>query len=291
MGRHPEWLKVRIPSGDDFFDVRRILRAHALNTVCEDARCPNISECWGRHRTATFMILGSTCTRACAYCAVQSGVPGPLDPGEPVRVARAIRDLGLEHAVVTSVDRDDLPDGGAGVFARTVREIRKLDVRVRIELLTPDFQGSVESLQTVLDSGPDIFAHNLETVERLYPRVRFRSSYRGSLGLLAEARKRHPGAYTKTGIMVGLGESTEDLWRLIDDAVESRVDILTIGQYLRPTSKHAPIVRYYTPGEFEELARRGRERGVRWVFSGPLVRSSYHAEDVFVAMTAGINGG
>jgi lipoic acid synthetase len=288
MGRHPEWLRVRIPGGDAYFGVRNILRSHALNTVCEDARCPNIAECWGRHRTATFMILGDTCTRACAYCAVRSGVPGAPDPDEPVRVARAVRDLGLRHAVVTSVDRDDLPDGGAGLFARTVREIRRLDPGVRIELLTPDFQGSHQALGAVLDSGPDIFSHNIETVERLYPQVRFKSSYRVSLGLLARARESSPRIFTKTGIMVGLGESAGEIRRLMDDVAESEVDILTIGQYLTPTPKHAPIARYYSPAEFDELAGAARARGIRWVFSGPLVRSSYHAEDVFGEHAGGI---
>jgi lipoic acid synthetase len=281
MGRHPDWLRVRIPGGDEYFDVRNILRRHELNTVCEDARCPNIAECWGRHRTATFMILGDTCTRACAYCAVRSGVPGAVDEGEPERVARAVADLGLRHAVITSVDRDDLADGGAGIFARTVGQIRKLDPDVRIELLTPDFGGSVEALRTVLDSGPDIFSHNLETVGRLYPRVRFRSDYSRSLGLLGEARRYRPHIRTKTGLMLGLGEELDEIWRLIDDVRAMDVDILTMGQYLTPTPKHAPIARYYSPEEFDRLGEGARERGIRWVFSGPLVRSSYHAEDVF----------
>jgi lipoic acid synthetase len=281
MGRHPDWLKVRIPSGDTYFAVRRILSSHGLNTVCEDARCPNIAECWGQHRTATFMILGDICTRACGYCAVRSGVPGAVDSGEPTRVARAVGDLGLRHAVITSVDRDDLADGGASVFAETVVEIRKLDPDVRIELLTPDFQGSLGALDVVLESGPDIYSHNLETVRRLYPAVRFRSAYDVSLGLLREARLRADAVRTKTGVMVGLGESTEELWRLMDDVAASGVEILTIGQYLRPTPRHVPIDRYYAPEEFDRLAEAGRARGIRWVFSGPLVRSSYHAEDVF----------
>ena len=288
MGRHPDWLKVRIPSGEGFFDVRRIVRAHKLNTVCEDARCPNISECWGIHRTATFMILGDTCTRACAYCAVHSGQPTELDELEPARVAAAIGDLKLKHAVITSVDRDDLSDGGAAIFAETVRTIRKLDPLVKIELLTPDFQGSSEALRTVLESGPDIFSHNLETVERLYPSVRFKSDYRLALRLLAAARQMGPPVFVKTGIMVGLGEDTDEILRLMADAVGAGVDILTIGQYLRPTPKHAGIQKYYTPAEFEDLAGAGRDMGIRWVFSGPLVRSSYHAEDVFDDMMATI---
>lgn len=230
------------------------------------------------------MILGEICTRACAYCAVESGVPTGLDTGEPARVAAAIRDLRLKHAVITSVDRDDLADGGAGIFAETVRWIRRMDPEVRIELLTPDFEGSIAALETVLDAGPDIFSHNVETVERLYPRVRFKSSYPVALELLRQAKARSPGRYTKTGIMVGLGESTDEIHRLMDEVAAAGVDILTIGQYLTPTRKHAPIARYYTPEEFDELAEEGRDCGIRWVFSGPLVRSSYHAEDVFADM-------
>ena len=279
-------MTVRIPGGEDFLEVRDILRTHQLNTVCEDARCPNIAECWGVHRTATFMILGDTCTRACAYCAVHSGVPSELDRSEPGRVARAVADLKLKHAVITSVDRDDLTDGGASIFADTVLEIRRRDPEVKVELLTPDFEGSLDALGKVLDSGPDIFSHNLETVERLYPKVRFRSDYRLSLGLLGVARDLAPSTFTKTGIMVGLGEETDEILRLMDDAAEAGVDILTVGQYLRPTPRHAPIARYYTPQEFERLGDAGRARGIRWVFSGPLVRSSYHAEDVFESMMA-----
>ncbi len=288
MGRHPEWLRVKLPGGEEYARVRRILASHRLNTVCEDAKCPNIAECWGQLGTATFMILGDVCTRACAYCAVESGRPAGLDPAEPERVARAVRDLGLRHAVITSVDRDDLADGGAAIFADTVRAIRRLDPGVRIELLTPDFQGSIASLGVVLDSGPDIFAHNVETVERLYPEVRFRSDYGVALGLLESARTMKPGPvrFTKTGIMVGLGERWEEVADLMKDVAAAGVDILTIGQYLRPTSRHRPIARYYDPEEFEELAVMGRALGIRWVFSGPLVRSSYHAENVFGDMVA-----
>ena len=281
MSRHPDWLKVRIPSGEEFFQVRDILREHKLNTVCEDARCPNIAECWGQHRTATFMILGDICTRACAYCAVASGQPAALDESEPERVAAAVGDLGLKHAVVTSVDRDDLADGGARIFAETVRAIRRADSAVKIELLTPDFEGSAQALETVLKSGPDIFSHNIETVERLYPKVRFKSDYRRSLDVLATAGRIGGQVFVKTGIMVGLGESKDEIHSLMRDVVESGVEILTIGQYLRPTPKHAQIRNYYTPSEFDEFRRMGQELGIRWVFSGPLVRSSYHAEDVF----------
>ena len=286
MGRHPDWLTVRIPSGEEYFEVRDILRSHRLNTVCEDARCPNVAECWGQHRTATFMILGDICTRACAYCAVRSGQPTELDESEPERVAAAVKDLRLRHAVITSVDRDDLEDGGAAIFAETVRAIRRLDSAVKIELLTPDFEGSLQALETVMKSGPDIFSHNVETVERLYPKVRFKSDYRRSLDLLAAARGLGPSNFVKTSIMVGLGERKDEIYSLMRDAVEVGVDILTIGQYLRPTPKHADIQKYYTPAEFDEFRTIGQELGIRWVFSGPLVRSSYHAEDVFDDMMA-----
>ena len=287
MSNRPEWLKVRIPSGENFFEVRRILRSHQLNTICEDAMCPNIAECWGKHRTATFMILGNICTRACAFCAVTSGRPTEYDLMEPARVAAAIADLRLRHAVITSVDRDDLADGGAMVFAETVREIRKLDPRVKIELLTPDFQGSLQSVRMIMDARPDIFSHNIETVRRLYPAIRFKSDYTRSFGLLKAAKMMDSDIFIKTGIMVGLGEEWEEVVELMHDAVDSGVDIFTIGQYLRPSMKHAEIRKYYHPEEFAELGEIGRRLGIRWVFSGPLVRSSYHAEDVFEEMMAG----
>jgi len=287
MSNRPEWLKVRIPSGENFFEVRRILKSHQLNTICEDAMCPNIAECWGKHRTATFMILGNICTRACAFCAVTSGRPTEYDLMEPARVAAAIADLRLRHAVITSVDRDDLADGGAMVFAETVREIRKLDPRVKIELLTPDFQGSLQSVRMIMDGRPDIFSHNIETVRRLYPAIRFKSDYTRSFGLLKAAKMMDSNIFIKTGIMVGLGEEWEEVVELMHDAVDSGVDIFTIGQYLRPSMKHAEIRKYYHPEEFAELGEIGRRLGIRWVFSGPLVRSSYHAEDVFEEMMAG----
>jgi lipoic acid synthetase len=284
MSRRPDWLKVRIPGGDNYMEVRRILRSHKLNTICEDAMCPNIAECWGKHRTATFMILGDICTRACAFCAVTSGRPTEYDLMEPSRVAAAIADLRLKHAVITSVDRDDLKDGGAFIFAETVRRIRQLDSQVKIELLTPDFQGSLDSVRTIIDAQPDIFSHNVETVRRLYPAIRFKSDYTTSFGLLRAAKEMNPQIFIKTGIMIGLGESTEEIVELLHHAVDTGVDILTIGQYLRPSMKHAEIKKYYHPDEFAELGRIGRGLGIRWVFSGPLVRSSYHAEDVFDQM-------
>jgi len=291
MSHRPEWLKVRIPSGENFFDVRRILRSHQLNTICEDAMCPNIAECWGKHRTATFMILGNICTRACAFCAVTSGRPTEYDLIEPGRVAAAVADLRLKHAVITSVDRDDLMDGGAMIFAQTVREIRKLDPYVKIELLTPDFQGSMESVRTVMEAKPDIFSHNIETIQRLYPAIRFKSDYTRSFGLLKAAKAMDSEVFIKTGIMVGLGEGWTEIVELLQDAAGAGVDILTIGQYLRPSMKHAAIKKYYHPDEFGELREIGRRLGIRWVFSGPLVRSSYHAEDVFEEMMShGLHG-
>lgn len=284
MSSRPSWLKVRIPSGENFFEVRRILRSRKLNTICEDAMCPNIAECWGKHRTATFMILGDICTRACAFCAVTSGRPTEYDLAEPARVAAAIAELKLKHAVITSVDRDDLRDGGAMIFAETVREIRKLDEDVKIELLTPDFQGSLESVKTIIDAGPDIFSHNIETIRRLYPTIRFKSDYTTSFGLLKAAKEMNREIFIKTGIMIGLGEEKEEIVDVMQHAVEAGVDILTIGQYLRPSAKHAEIKKYYHPDEFAELREVGRQLGIRWVFSGPLVRSSYHAEDVFDQM-------
>jgi len=286
MSKRPDWLKVRIPSGETFFEVREILRSHKLNTICEDAMCPNIAECWGKHKTATFMILGNICTRACAFCAVTSGRPTEYDLMEPSRVAAAIADLKLKHAVITSVDRDDLKDGGAMIFAETVRQIRKLDPDVKIELLTPDFQGSLDSVRTIVEAGPDIVSHNIETVRRLYPSIRFKSDYTTSFGLLKAAKGMAPKAYTKTGIMVGLGETKEEIVELLGHAVEAGIDIFTIGQYLRPSMKHAEIKKYYHPDEFKEFSEIGRSLGIRWVFSGPLVRSSYHAEDVFDQMMA-----
>ena len=284
MSSRPSWLKVRIPSGENFFEVRRILRSRKLNTICEDAMCPNIAECWGKHRTATFMILGDICTRACAFCAVTSGRPTEYDLAEPARVAAAIAELKLKHAVITSVDRDDLKDGGAMIFAETVREIRKLDENVKIELLTPDFQGSLESVKTIIDAGPDIFSHNIETIRRLYPTIRFKSDYTTSFGLLKAAKEMNREIFIKTGIMIGLGEEKKEIVDVMHHAVEAGVDILTIGQYLRPSAKHAEIKKYYHPDEFAELREVGRQLGIRWVFSGPLVRSSYHAEDVFDQM-------
>jgi lipoic acid synthetase len=286
MEKRPDWLKVRIPSGDTFYDVRRILRSHQLNTICEDAMCPNIAECWGTHRTATFMILGDICTRACAFCAVTSGKPTELDLAEPARVAAAVADLKLRHAVITSVDRDDLADGGAALFADLVHQIRRRDPDVKIELLTPDFQGSLLAVRVIAEAGPDIFSHNIETARRLYPTIRFKSDYDRSFGLLKSAKQMNPKMFIKTGIMVGLGEDTDEVLQVMRDAVDAGVDIFTIGQYLRPSPKHAEIEKYYHPDEFVRFREYGQRLGLRWVFAGPLIRSSYHAEDVFSQATA-----
>jgi len=288
MEKRPDWLKVRIPGGETYFEVRRILQSHKLNTICEDAMCPNIAECWGTHRTATFMILGDICTRACAFCAVTSGKPTELDLAEPSRVAAAIADLKLRHAVITSVDRDDLADGGASIFAALVRQIRRRDSNVKIELLTPDFQGSLDSVRVIAEAGPDIFSHNIETPRRLYPSIRFKSDYDTSFGLLKAAKQMNATMFIKTGIMVGLGEETSEVLDVMHDALNAGVEIFTIGQYLRPSPKHAEIKKYYHPDEFSEFRDYGRRLGLRWVFAGPLVRSSYHAEDVFSQATASI---
>jgi lipoic acid synthetase len=274
----PAWLKVRAPGSDNYLRLKGIMHDLKLNTVCEDARCPNIGECW-HHGTATFMILGDVCTRACSYCAVAHGRPTELDLAEPARVAEAVERMGLQYAVVTSVDRDDQADGGAFVFAETIRLIRARVPSCRIEVLIPDFQGIESSLKTVLDAGPDVLNHNIETVPRLYRMARSGGKYRRSLELLDRARRYRPDIATKTGIMVGLGEELDEILQVFDDLREAGVSILTIGQYLRPSSKHATMVRYYHPDEFSELKCFGLARGFVHVESGPLVRSSYHAHE------------
>ena len=274
----PEWLKVRAPGSPNYLRLKGLMRDLGLHTVCEEARCPNIGECW-HHGTATFMILGDVCTRACAYCAVAHGRPTGLDLAEPTRVADAIAAMALQHAVITSVDRDDLPDGGAMMFADTIREARLRVPRCRIEVLIPDFQGSESSLRTVLDAGPDVLNHNIETVPRLYRMARSGGRYPRSLELLDRSRRYKPAIPTKTGIMVGLGEDVDEVVSVLDDLRRVGVSILTIGQYLRPTTKHAPMARYYHPDEFAVLKRTALEKGFAHVESGPLVRSSYHAHE------------
>jgi lipoic acid synthetase len=253
------------------------MRTQHLHTVCEEAHCPNIGECWS-HRTATFLVLGDTCTRHCRFCNVKTGRPAPLDPDEPEHVAQAVQALDLEHAVITSVDRDDLPDGGAAVFAAIIRRIRALQPGCTVEVLIPDFRGQIEPLKTVMDERPDILNHNVETVPRLFRAVQPQCRYAWSLAVLRNAKALWPGALTKSGLMVGLGETPDEILATMRDLREIEVDVLTIGQYLQPTKQHLPIARYYTPEEFETLRERGLEMGFRWVESGPLVRSSYNAE-------------
>lgn len=276
--KRPEWLKVRMPSGKNYVELKTMMRDLELHTVCEEARCPNIAECWG-HRTATFMILGDTCTRACGFCAVKTGRPGALDVLEPERVARAVERMGLKHVVITSVNRDDQQDGGSGVFAATIRRIRRQVPECTIEILTPDFEGVRSSLETVLGAAPDVFNHNIETVERLTKAVRRRARYRRSLEVLREAKRIAPGIRTKSGIMVGLGETRQELSETMRDLRDSEVDVLTIGQYLRPTPEHLDVMRYYHPDEFAALKVEALGLGFTHVESGPLVRSSYHAHE------------
>jgi lipoic acid synthetase len=274
----PEWLKVRAPGSENYLRLKGVMRELRLNTVCEDAHCPNIGECW-HHGTATFMILGDICTRACSYCAVAHGKPNELDRAEPARVAEAIARMGLQYAVITSVDRDDLADGGASIFAETIRQTRTRVPGCRIEVLIPDFQGREASLRDVLDAGPDVLNHNIETVPRLYRMARSGGKYSRSLELLDRARHHTRGIATKTGIMVGLGEERDEMLVVFDDLRKVGVSILTIGQYLRPSPSHAPMTRYYHPDEFADLKREALARGFVHVESGPLVRSSYHAHE------------
>ena len=274
----PEWLKVRAPGSPSYLRLKGIMRELNLHTVCEEARCPNIGECWN-HGTATFMILGDVCTRACSYCAVSHGRPGAVDIAEPARVADAIRQLDLNYVVITSVDRDDLDDGGASIFAATILETRERLPHCRIEVLIPDFQGNEEALRAVLDAHPDVLNHNTETVPRLYRMARSGGRYDRTLQLLDRSRRYAPRIPTKTGLMVGLGETTEELIAVFRDLRDVGCGILTIGQYLRPTASHAPMVRYYHPDEFRDLKRTALELGFVHVESGPLVRSSYHAHE------------
>jgi lipoic acid synthetase len=274
----PEWLRAKAPVGDNFHELKKLARGLGLHTVCESAQCPNIGECWN-HKTATFMLLGDICTRRCGFCAVPKGRPGPIDWDEPRRVAEAVATLGLKHAVVTSVNRDDDNVGGARIFAETIREIRELTPDCRIEVLIPDFQGREEPLKIVLDARPDVLNHNTETVPRLYRVVRSGARYERTLNLLENAEKFSPGMVTKSGVMVGLGESSAELVEVFRDLGSRGVDILTVGQYLRPSRDHLPIARFYTPEEFRELRDEALRFGFRHVESGPMVRSSYHAHE------------
>jgi len=281
----PEWLKVRAPGSPNYIRLKSLMRELRLNTVCEDARCPNIGECWN-HGTATFMILGDVCTRACAYCAVAHGRPEPIDTEEPERVASAIETLGLQYVVITSVDRDDVADGGASIFAETVRRTRARMPDCRIEVLIPDFKGEEAPLYAVLDATPDVLNHNTETVPRLYRMARSGGRYTRTLELLERARRHAPHIPTKTGIMVGLGEERHELVQTFTDLRSVGCDILTLGQYLRPTPTHAPMARYYHPDEFRELKALALGMGFVHVESGPLVRSSYHAHETADAFAA-----
>jgi lipoic acid synthetase len=275
-GRHPPWLKVRAPGGTGYVETMSIVRTLGLHTVCQEARCPNIGECWG-HKTATFMLLGDTCTRNCGFCAVQHGRPLVVDADEPRRVADAVGALGLRHVVVTSVNRDDLPDGGAAHFAATARAIRERLPDCRIEVLVPDFQGLHGSVRTVVAAPVDVFNHNLETVPRLYRRARAGARYERSLAVLAEARASRASLLTKTGLMLGLGETPAELLCVFKDLRRIDCDVLTLGQYLRPTAEHLPVERYVPPEEFATLRTRALHLGFRHVEAGPLVRSSYRA--------------
>ncbi len=275
--RRPEWLKVKLPTSEGYFELKRLAREKNLHTVCEEARCPNISECWGK-RTATFMIMGEVCTRACRFCSVKTGLPTSYDLDEPRRVAEAVRALGIKHAVITSVDRDDLRDQGAFIFAETIRQIRAATPQTKIEVLTPDFRGSVDCLRTVLDAWPDVFAHNVETVPSLYKTIRPGARYSWSTNLLASAKQLAPSILTKTSLMLGLGETEQEILEVMNALLSIHVDILTLGQYLQPTREHAPVARFYSPEEFSVLKLKGEALGLPHVEAGPLVRSSYHAE-------------
>jgi lipoyl synthase len=283
--RKPAWLKVKAPGGATYLSVQRMMRDLRLNTVCEEAHCPNIGECW-EHRAATFMILGDVCTRNCAYCAVAHGTPAPLDVEEPTRLGAAVEQMGLRHVVITSVDRDDLENGGAEIFAACVTEIRRRLPDTTVEVLIPDFKGSETALRIVQDAAPDILNHNLETIERLYRIARPGGRYGRALELLRRAKALRPDGLTKSGIICGLGEEWDELLVAMRDLRAQDVDILTLGQYLRPSEDHLPIARWYTPDEFAELKRIGGAMGFRHVESGPLVRSSYHAWEQVAAAAA-----
>ncbi len=284
--RKPDWLKIKINTNESYTSLKKLMRNKSLNTVCEEARCPNIHECWSERKTATFMILGDTCTRGCRFCAVKTGLPTELDWGEPARVAESVQIMGLQHVVVTAVARDDLKDGGAAVFAETVRRIREGNPGCTIEILPSDMKGDYESLSTLMSSAPDIFNHNIETVRRLTRRVRARAMYDRSLTLLKRVKEISPKTPTKSSIMVGLGETKEEIIETMDDLLAHDVDIMTIGQYLQPTKKHLKVERYYHPDEFEELKQIALSKGFSHCEAGPLVRSSYHADEQVNATSA-----
>ena len=278
--RKPEWIRARIPSSDNFKETKKILNSLNLVTVCEEASCPNIGECWSK-KHATFMVMGDTCTRSCAFCNVKTGIPEELDPFEPYRVSKAVKEMGLNHVVITSVDRDDLPDGGADHFAKTILAIRRHSSNATIEILTPDFLRKEGALEIVLEAKPDVFNHNLETVPRLYLDIRPGARYFTSLKLLNDAKKSMPKLFTKSGIMLGLGEERNEIMQVMDDLRAADVDFLTLGQYLQPTRKHAPIKKFITPDEFNKYKKIAESKGFLMVSSSPLTRSSHHAEEDF----------
>jgi len=283
--RRPEWIRVRGPSGETYEWLRGLMRSKDLHTVCEEARCPNVGECWGAG-TATFLMMGDTCTRSCGFCDIKTGRPAALDWLEPERVAQAVHSMNLRHAVITSVNRDERPDGGAPIFAMVIQRIRQLQPGCSVEVLIPDFKGSIEALRIVVEARPEILNHNVETVPRLFRKVQPQDRYEWAEATLSNARRLDPDILTKSGIMLGLGETLDEVRGTMRDLRAWGVDILTIGQYLQPSRKHLPIERYYTPDEFAELRAYGTDIGFRWVESGPLVRSSYHAEQQVRALSA-----
>jgi len=274
--RLPSWMKMKMPKGESYSKVKNLVEKHGLHTICTSGNCPNIGECWSRG-TATFMILGDVCTRRCKFCAVKSGKPLPPDEFEPEKLAETVRIMGVKHCVITSVDRDDLDDQGAGIWARTITEVKRLNPSTRIEVLIPDFRGKTDLIQQVIDAGPDVISHNLETVERLTPFVRFASKYRRSLEVVSYIASQ--GKVAKSGIMLGLGETRDEVLQTMDDLLEAGAKVMTIGQYLAPTATHMPVKEYFTPEVFAEYRKIGIEKGFRFVESSPLVRSSYRAEE------------
>jgi len=281
--KRPDWIRVKAPTSSTYHETRDLIRRHKLNTVCEEAACPNIGECWSK-KHATVMILGSICTRACAFCNIKTGLPDLLDPHEPENLALAVKDLGLKHMVITSVDRDDLEDGGASHFAECITKIREVTPNTTIEILTPDFLRKEGAIKIIVDAKPDVFNHNIETVPSLYARIRPGARYFNSLNLLNTVKKLDPTMFTKSGLMLGLGETKDEVLQLMDDLRAANVDFITIGQYLQPTPKHAPIDRYATPEEFEYFAKMARVKCFLMVSSSPLTRSSYHAGDDFAKL-------
>lgn len=277
--RKPEWLKIKLNTNEQYTNIKKMMREKKLHTVCEEAKCPNIHECWAERKTATFMILGSVCTRACRFCAVQTGLPTELDWEEPERVAVSVEQMGLKHVVITAVARDDLKDGGAGVFAETIRAVRRRNPLCSIEVLPSDMNGEYDNVKTLLDAKPDILNHNIETVKRLSPRIRARATYERSLEFLRRAKELNAAIPTKSSIMVGLGETKEEIIETMDDLRANNVDILTIGQYLQPTKHHLKVQKYWSLQEFEELKMIAMSKGFSHCEAGPLVRSSYHADE------------